>query len=94
MASFKFSGNDLFMGSNKIASIRGTGIYNKQSNKVATVKGNEIFNASSTKVATVNGTDIYNKAGNKFATMSDVKRDIDGAMGGASIVALWLFFVR
>jgi len=26
--------------------------------------------------------------------MNDVKRSIDGATGGTSIVGLWLFFVR
>jgi hypothetical protein len=46
------------------------------------------------KVATVIGTDIYDEHKRRIATMNDVKRSIDGATGGTSIVALWLFFVR
>jgi len=79
MASFKFKGSDLYTLSNhKIASIKGTGIYDEHNPKVETVKG----------------ADIYNESNIKFATMNDVKRSIDGSIGGTSIVGLWLFFVR
>ena len=32
--------------------------------------------------------------GYHWLTRSDVKKSIDGAMGGTSVAALWLFFVR
>jgi len=95
MASFKFAGSDLFTSANhKIASIKGPGVFDERNHKVATINGGKIFNDHNHQVATVKGSDIYDEHNRKIATMSDVKRDIDGAMGGASIVALWLFFVR
>ena len=79
MANYKFDGSYLYTSSNhKIASIKGTVIYDEHNHKVATVKGN----------------DIYDEHNRRFATMNDVKRSIDGAMGGTLIVGLWLFFVR
>jgi hypothetical protein len=95
MASFKFKGSDLYTSSHhKIASINGTGIYDEHLHKVATIKGSDIYDEHLHKVATVIGTDIYDEHKRRIATMNDVKRSIDGATGGTSIVGLWLFFVR
>ncbi len=94
MAYFKFSGSDLYASSHKVATIDGNKIYDEHHHQVATIKGNEIYDEHNHKVATVKGTDIYDEHYSKIATMNDVKKSIDGAIGGTSIVGLWWFFVK
>jgi len=79
MANFKMKGNDL---------------YDNHSHKVASVRGNDIYNEHSHKIATVKGSDIYDDHSHKIATMNDIRRSIEGGIGGASLTALWLCFVR
>jgi hypothetical protein len=79
MANFKMKGNDL---------------YDNHSHKVAIVKGDDIYDDHSHKIAIIKGSDIYDDHSHKIATMNDVKRDIQDGLGGATLAALWLCFVR
>jgi len=95
MADFKMTASDLFTSSNhKVATVRGSDIYDERNHKVATVRGNDIYDERNHKVATVRGSDVYDERNSKIASIGDVKKAIDGAMGGVTVVALWLFFVR
>ena len=95
MSKYKLKGNDLYDPySHRIATIKGANIYDEHIHKVATIKGNDIYNEHGNKVATLRGLDICDGHSHKIATLNDVHKAIDGAMGGASIVGLWLFFVR
>jgi rRNA processing protein Gar1 len=95
MADFKMSGDTLYDRSNrKIGFVRGNDIFDSSNRKVASVKGSDIFDSASRKVGSLRGIDIYDAQNRKIGTISDVKKEIDGAMGGASVVALWLSFIR
>jgi hypothetical protein len=95
MAGFKMRGTELLDGhSHKIATVRGNDILDEHSHKVATVRANDILDEHNHKVATVRGDDILDEHNHKISTLRDVKKTIDGAMGGVTVVALWLFFVR
>ena len=59
-----------------------------------TLKGNDLLLPSSSKVAYVKGNDILLPSSSKVASISDVKRDIQGATGSMTDVALWWFFVH
>jgi hypothetical protein len=59
-----------------------------------TMKGSDLFDSHNHKVAAIRGSDVYDDHNKKIWTMNDVKKGIDGAMGGVSVVALWLFFAR
>jgi hypothetical protein len=74
--------------------MRGTELLDGHSHKIATVRGNDILDEHSHKVATVRANDILDEHNHKISTLRDVKKTIDGAMGGVTVVALWLFFVR
>jgi hypothetical protein len=45
------------------------------------------------KLADFDGRDVRDSHGSKIAGIEDVKKMIDG-IGGVSLVAMWLFFVR
>ena len=77
--------------------MRGDELYDKinPNKKVAYVRGDDIYDfKNGFKVAYVRGTDIYDKNGHKIESLDNVRRQIDGAMGGVTVAALWLFFIR
>ena len=74
--------------------LRGNDLYTSSGHHIASLKGSYIYDEHGHKVATLRGTDVYDEHGHKIATINDIKKEIDGAMGGISIVAFWLFFVR
>ncbi len=95
MTKYKLKGNDLYNScSHRIATIKGANIYDEHIHRVATIKGNDIYNEHGHKVATLKGSDICDEHGHKIASLNDVRKAIDGAIGGATIVGLWFFFVR
>ena len=61
--------------------------------KVGEVDGKYFKDSHGSKVAEFDGKDIRDSRGSKIATIDDVKKSIDG-IGGASLVAMWIFFVR
>ncbi len=79
MADFKMKGSDL---------------YDKTNHKLATIRGSNIYDARNHKVASIRGSDIYDERNHKIAKMDDVRKSVGGGMGGASLAALWLFFIR
>ncbi|MFH1373834.1 MAG: hypothetical protein ABII79_08575 [bacterium] len=74
--------------------MRGSDLYDARNHKVATIRGDDIYDERNHKVATVRSGDVYDDRNHKIASVGDVKKTIDGAMGGTSVVGLWLFFVR
>ncbi len=95
MAEYKLKGSDLYDSkSNKLATIKGNDIYDNRSNKVGVVRGMEIYDSRQNKLAFVKGSDIYDARHNKIGTLDSVKKTIEGATGGTSLAAFWLFFVR
>ena len=58
------------------------------------MKGNELYDNHSNRIAIVKGNDIYDNHSNKIATMSDVRRAIESGIGGTTLAALWICFVR
>ena len=49
--------------------------------------------AMGARLAEFDGRDIRDSHGSRIATIDDVKKSIEG-IGGSSLVAMWLFFVR
>ena len=58
------------------------------------MRGNDLYDSHSNKIASIRGSDVYDSHSNKIGNLSDVKKAIDGAMGGISVAALWISFVR
>ena len=95
LVDFKLKGNDLYDNhSHKVEILKDNSIYDDHSHKVCTINGNDIYNDHSHKIVTIRGTDIYDEHGHKIATISDIKKQIDGAIGGTSLAALWFCFIR
>ena len=61
---------------------------------MATIKGNDIYDSHLHKIGTVKGSDIYDSHLHKIGSIDKIKKEIDGAMGGVTVAALWLLFVR
>jgi len=45
-------------------------------------------------IKSLKGSDIYDAHSHKIGNISDIKKQIDGALGGTTLAALWLCFVR
>ncbi len=80
---------------NSVAQLDGNNI-KKDYNVVARVDGNYVVDyKSSNRVAQLDGSNIVDyKSGRRVATIDDVKKEIYGAKGTITDVALWWFFVR
>lgn len=60
---------------------------------MATLRGGDIYDGSNRRGATVRGNDVYDDRNARIGTVDDARRTIDGAMGAATVVAIWLFFI-
>ncbi len=95
MANFKMKGDALYDKSNrKVGTIRGDNIYDNRNRKVGAIRGDNIYDSRNRKVASVRGSNIYDSRNSKIGSITDATKAIDGAMGGMSVIALWVSFVR
>ncbi|MCB9222000.1 MAG: hypothetical protein H6615_09290 [Ignavibacteria bacterium] len=58
------------------------------------MRGSDLFDNRNSKIGTLRGNDIYDSRNSKISTLNNVKKEIDGAIGGVSLVAFWIIFVR
>ncbi|QKE40292.1 MAG: hypothetical protein HO274_02305 [Ferrovum myxofaciens] len=94
MADYKFEDSKLFDGRrNKIGALDGKYIRNERGNKLGEIDGKYFRDERGNKLAEFDGRDIRDPHGSKIGTIDDVKKQIEG-IGGASLVAMWLFFVH
>lgn len=93
MANFKFDGRILKERGKRVGELRGDNIYDSRGRRVGKINGNNIVDSRGSRVAQFDGRSIKDKVGRRIGTIDNVKEDIDG-IGGASLVAMWLFFVR
>jgi sporulation protein YlmC with PRC-barrel domain len=95
MSKYKMRGNDLINSQgHKVATISGTRIKNDRGLTQLMIHGNDIVDDRGHKIATVSGNDIKDEKGHKIGTVDKIKKEIDGAIGGVNLVALWLGWVR
>ena len=94
MAGYKFDRNELRDRSgSKIAVLDGKYIRDHHGNKLGEIDGKYFRDSHGNKLVEFDGRYVRDSHGSKIATIEDVKKSIDG-IGGASLVAMWLFFVR
>ena len=95
MADYKMRNNDFLDSHNrKIAVLKGTALHDDHNRKIAVIKGNNIHDSHNLKVATIKGSDVYDSHNRKIASIDDIRKLVKDSMGGASVVAFWLFFIR
>ena len=95
MANFKMKGSDLYdSAGRKVATVRANDILDRMGRKVGSVRGDDIRDKTGNKVGRVQGSSVYDGRNIRIASLSDVRKTIDGAMGGVTVAALWLFFIR
>ncbi len=94
MADYRFDGRVLYdkLG-RRVGVLNGTNIYNPVGNIIGNIHGKTIREASGGKIADFDGRNVRDSFGKIIATDTSVKRDIKG-IGGVSLVAMWVFFVR
>jgi hypothetical protein len=94
MAEYKFDREELRdRHGNKVAVLDGKYIRDNHGSKLGEIDGKYFRDSHGGKIAEFDGRDVRDSHGSKIATIDDVKKSIDG-IGGASVVAMWLFFVR
>jgi sporulation protein YlmC with PRC-barrel domain len=94
MAEYKFDREELRdRHGSKVAVLDGKYIRDNHGSKLGEIDGKYFRDSHGSKIAEFDGRDVRDSHGSKIATIDDVKKSIDG-IGGASLVAMWLFFVR
>lgn len=93
MADYKYDGKELRCRGSKIGVVDGNAIRNSSGSKVGEIDGKYIRNAQGSKIGEFDGQVIRDSNGSRLGTMDDVKKKIDG-VGGISLAAIWLLFVR
>ena len=73
--------------------LRGDNIFDATGRRVGRINGSNIFDSVGRRVAQFDGRDIKDTSGRRISTIDNVRKDIDG-IGGASLVAMWVFFVK
>lgn len=93
MTGYKFDGKELREKGSKIGTLEGNNIRDAHGSKVGMIDGKFIRDSHGSKVAEFDGKDLRDSHGSKIATIDGIKKDVDG-IGGTSLVAMWLFFIR
>jgi len=94
MADYKFDRNELRDRSgSKVAVLDGKYIRDHRGSRLGEIDGKYFRDSHGSKLAEFDGRDVRDSRGSRIATIDDVKKSIDG-IGAASLVAMWLFFVR
>jgi len=93
MANYKFDGKDLRSQGKKVAYIDRKYIRDARGMKRGEFDEEDIRDANGRKVAQFDGQVIRDSSNARIGTLDDVKEAIDG-IGGTSLVAMWLLFVR
>jgi sporulation protein YlmC with PRC-barrel domain len=94
MADYKFDHNELRdRRGSKVAVLDGKYIRDNRGSSLGEIDGKYFKDNRGARLAEFDGRDVRDSRGSKIATIDDVKKSIDG-IGGASLVAMWLFFVR
>ena len=52
------------------------------------------MDANNRTIAKLYGQDVLDSNNSKITTVSDIKREIDGSLGGRTVVAFWLAFIK
>ena len=94
MADYKFDHEVLRdRHGSKVAVLNGKYILDQHGSRFGEIDGKYFKDNHGARLAEFDGGDVRDSHGSRIATIDDVKKSIDG-IGGASLVAMWLFFVR
>ena len=58
------------------------------------IYNDEFMDANNRTIAKLYGQDVLDSNNRKISTVSDIKREIDGSLGGRTVVAFWLAFIK
>jgi hypothetical protein len=95
MSNYRMRDNEFQDSSGRtIAKIVGKELQDTSGRTLLKINGDEIQESSGRTLAKIRGDEIQDSSGRKIASISDISKGIDGAMGGASIAAFWLRFMR
>lgn len=94
IAEYKFDGTYLRdRRGNRLGAIEGRYIKDSRGNRLGEIDGKYIKDSRGSRLAEIDGREIRDARGSRICTVEEIKKSIDG-VGGASLAAVWLFFVR
>ena len=92
--NYKFDGHYLRNKSGiRIAEVDGKNLRDDKGRSVGVVDGKYIRDSQGNRIAEYDGQYIRDASGKRIGNIKDVNKDING-VGGITLVALWLLFVR
>lgn len=95
MSDLKMSGNDIRDKSGrKLGVLSGDTLRDASGRTLLKIQRDDIRDSSGKKLASVSGNDIHDGSGKKIGAISDIREKIDGGLGGVSLAAVWLAFLR
>ena len=84
----------LYCSGHKVGEVRNNGVYAGNGKKVGAIRDESIFAANGRRLASVRNEIIYDAKGRKIGTVEQVRKQIRDAVGGMTVVALWVCFIR
>jgi sporulation protein YlmC with PRC-barrel domain len=94
MADYKFDGKELRdRRGSRLGTLDGKYIRDSHGSRMGEIDNKYFRDSHGSRLAEFDGKDIRDSHGSRVATIDEVKKSIDG-IGGTSLVAMWLFFVR
>jgi hypothetical protein len=93
MADYKFDGKELRLHGNRVGVLDGKSIRDVHGKPIGRIDGKDFRDGHGALVARFDGKEIRDSHGSKIGTTEDARMEIDG-VGGSSLAAMWVFFVK
>ncbi len=94
MKNIKLVGNDIKEGGKNIGRLFGQDIKDSNGRTIARINRDDIKDGSGRIIGRLYGSDLKDSGGRTIAKMDDIRKAIDGGIGGTTLAAIWLLFVR
>lgn len=95
MERFKMRGDVLYDSKNsRIGLIRGDDIYDHRNHRLGSFRNDTVYDRTNARLAVVRGDKVYDSNNRRIGDLDDIRKEIKDAVGGLSLVALWIFFLR
>lgn len=94
MVRIKISGDYIKEGGRTIGKVSGKYIKDSSGRTLAKIDKDYIKNSSGRTIGKISGSYLKDSSGRTLSSMNDIRKSIDGAIGGTTLAAIWLLFVK
>ena len=94
MKNIKLVGDNIKEGGRNVGRLSGQYIKDSNGRTIARIDGDNIKDGSGRTIGRLNGSYLKDSGGRTLVKMDDIRKSIDGGIGGTTLAAIWLLFVR